>query len=147
MSRLSKFDPRMPAIQGQHQQVAPAAAAPPAAGAAAAPYDAARDTAWKLQLWEAFEAAVGSQNPNSPRPIGCSGRLDNEPLPFLCPEVVVEDVGCLALPLTEAQSTELVAAAAVAPLAGGMSWQLEDQWGAGGLATSSACTVVVSCSS
>jgi hypothetical protein len=121
-------------------------APPPAAPAAAAPaaYDPVQDTGWKLQLWGAFEAAAGGQEATCPRPVGCSGRLDDEPLPFLCPEVVVEGVGCLALPLTAAQCTELTAAATASPLAGGMSLQLENEAATGGQADAAAGTIVVS---
>lgn len=133
---------------------APGATAAPAgaeaATAAAAeeqePYDAARDTAWKLQLWSAFEAAAGGEDPTCPRPIGCAGRLDKQPLPFLCPEVVLQDVGRLSLPLTAVQCREVARAAAAGTLAGGITLQ-QEELGAGAVqAGGTAATVVVSCS-
>ena len=62
-----------------------------------------------MLLWRALSAAA------PPTRFACSGRLDSEPLPFLCPEVSVEGVGHLALPLCLQQAAVLKAVAEQAP--------------------------------
>lgn len=65
--------------------------------------------AWKQLLWDALSAAT------PPTRFACSGRLDKQPLPFLCPDITVAGVGRLSLPLLPVQAAAIKAVAEQAP--------------------------------
>jgi hypothetical protein len=66
-------------------------------------------SSWKDELLDALQGAL------PPGTFACFGRLDDQPLPFLCPEIAVEGVGRLGLPLAAEQAGALSAAAEQAP--------------------------------
>jgi hypothetical protein len=69
-----------------------------------------QEVTWQAQLYEALSAAA------PPSRFAVSGRLDTQPLPFLCPRVSVAGLGPLGLPLTPQQAAALQALAAPVPV-------------------------------
>jgi hypothetical protein len=69
-------------------------------------------SSWERKLWDALQGAA------PPGSFACGGALSH--LPWLCPEVAVEGVGQLALPLCPEQAATLRAAAQQAPYGKGL---------------------------